>query len=163
MDGFPQQADREAIFRAYIGALKEDPDQYRRDTQALEEWAGQQTGDSIAGFASRDGSIENQLKNIAERAKSRKFHYSRLFAIGLFRALEVAKSADPSTLEKLCEALHISKQAVDRDLDVYRNLLSKLSIAKDLLKEFLAREAKKKVERDAEQASASAKETAKAE
>lgn len=29
MDGYPFADDQEAIFRAYISALKEDPDQYR--------------------------------------------------------------------------------------------------------------------------------------
>lgn len=29
MDGYPSDEDRDAIFKAYINALKEDPEQYR--------------------------------------------------------------------------------------------------------------------------------------
>lgn len=40
---------------------------------------------------------------------------------------------------KLCGALNVNKKSVDRDLDVYRNLLSKLVQAKELLKEYVDR------------------------
>lgn len=43
------------------------------------------------------------------------------------------------SLKQLCAALNIEKRSVDRDLDVYRNLLSKLVQAKELLKEYVAR------------------------
>lgn len=40
---------------------------------------------------------------------------------------------------QLCAALNVNKKSVDRDLDVYRNLLSKLVQAKELLREYVAR------------------------
>lgn len=40
---------------------------------------------------------------------------------------------------QLCAALNIDKRSVDLDLDVYRNLLSKLVQAKELLKEYVNR------------------------
>lgn len=42
-------------------------------------------------------------------------------------------------MHQLCTALNINKRSVDRDLDVYRNLLSKLVQAKELLKEYVDR------------------------
>ncbi|KAF6153960.1 hypothetical protein GIB67_023737 [Kingdonia uniflora] len=51
----------------------------------------------------------------------------------------------------LCAALNIDKKSVDRDLDVYRNLLSKLVQAKELLKEYVEREKKKREERTGSQ------------
>lgn len=42
-------------------------------------------------------------------------------------------------VQQLCAALNINKKSVDRDLDIYRNLLSKLVQAKDLLKEYVDR------------------------
>ncbi|KAJ7517850.1 hypothetical protein O6H91_21G042400 [Diphasiastrum complanatum] len=149
MDGYPSDEDREAIFRAYINALREDPDQYRRDAQKLEDWAASQNAESIISFASKEGEVETLLKDIAERAKGKEnFHYSRFFAIGLFRLLELAKATDPIVLEQLSKALNISKRSVDRDLDVYRNLLSKLAQAKELMKEYIDREKKKQAERE---------------
>lgn len=40
---------------------------------------------------------------------------------------------------QLCAALNVNKLSVDRDLDVYRNLLSKLVQAKELLMEYVER------------------------
>ncbi|XP_039145941.1 protein THYLAKOID FORMATION1, chloroplastic [Dioscorea cayenensis subsp. rotundata] len=148
MEGYPSNEDREAIFRAYIEALKEDPEQYRKDALKMEEWACAQTSATLVDFSSREGEVESILKNIAERAVGKgSFSYSRFFAIGLFRLLELANATDPTVLEKLCSALNINKPSVDRDLDVYRNLLSKLVQAKELLKEYVDREKKKRGER----------------
>lgn len=148
MEGYPSDEDREAIFQAYIKALKEDPDQYRNDAKKLEEWARAQNASSLVNFSSREGEVEGILKDIAERAGGKgSFSYSRFFAIGLFRLLELANATEPTILEQLCIALNINKRGVDRDLDVYRNLLSKLVQAKELLKEYVDREKKKMVER----------------
>ena len=118
----------------------------------LEEWARSQTATSLVEFASREGEVESTLKDIAERAGNKgNFSYSRFFAIGLFRLLELANATEPSILEKLCAALNIDKKGVDRDLDVYRNLLSKLVQAKELLKEYVDREKKKRDERSGSQ------------
>lgn len=152
MDGYPSDEDREAIFRAYIIALREDPEQYRNDAIKMEEWASSQNANSIVDFLSRDGEVEGILKDISERAKEKKnFSYSRFFAIGLFRLLEQANATEPAVLDKLCQALNISKPSVDRDLDIYRNILSKLVQSKELLKEYVEREKKKRAERETSQ------------
>ncbi|XWS63359.1 hypothetical protein CRYUN_Cryun06bG0089500 [Craigia yunnanensis] len=152
MEGYPSDEDRDAIFQAYIKALKENPEQYRIDAQKLEEWARAQTSSSLVVFPSRDGEVEVILKDIAERAGGKgSFSYSRFFAVGLFRLLELANATEPTVLEKLCAALNINKRSVDRDLDVYRNLLSKLVQAKELLKEYVDREKKKIEERSESQ------------
>ncbi|KAK4438609.1 protein THYLAKOID FORMATION1, chloroplastic [Sesamum alatum] len=152
MEGYPSDEDREAIFKAYIEALNEDPAQYRADAKKLEEWARSQSASSLADFDSREGEVEGILKDISARAGSKgSFSYSRFFAVGLFRLLELANATEPTILDKLCLALNVNKKSVDRDLDVYRNLLSKLVQAKELLKEYVAREKKKVEERTASQ------------
>ncbi|XP_024439054.1 protein THYLAKOID FORMATION1, chloroplastic isoform X2 [Populus trichocarpa] len=119
----------------------------RIDAKKLEEWARAQTHSSLVDFSSKEGEIEGILKGIAERAASGNFSYSRFFAVGLFRLLELSNASEPTVLEKLCSALNINKRSVDRDLDVYRGLLSKLVQAKELLKEYVDREKKKQEER----------------
>ncbi|KAI3457288.1 hypothetical protein Pfo_013951 [Paulownia fortunei] len=152
MEGYTSDEDREAIFKAYIEALNEDPSQYRADAQKLEEWARSQSASSLVDFASRDGEVEDILKDVSARAGSKgSFSYSRFFAVGLFRLLELANATEPTILDKLCAALNVNKKSVDRDLDVYRNLLSKLVQAKELLKEYVDREKKKIEERAASQ------------
>ncbi|CAN1231945.1 Protein THYLAKOID FORMATION1, chloroplastic, partial [Linum perenne] len=155
MEGYPVDEDREIIFQAYIKALQEEPEQYRNDANKLEEWARAQTATSLVEFPSREGEVEGLLKAIAERAAAGKFSYSRFFAVGLFRLLELSNATEPTVLEKLCAALNVDKRSVDRDLDVYRNLLSKLVQAKELLKEYVAREKKKREERTTESQKAS--------
>ncbi|KAF8118338.1 hypothetical protein N665_0005s0104 [Sinapis alba] len=148
MDGYPSDQDRDSIFQAYVQALNEDPNQYRIDAQKMEEWARSQTSASLVDFSSKEGEVEAILKDISERAGSKDgFSYSRFFAVGLFRLLELAGATDPTVLDKLCASLNINKKSVDRDLDVYRNLLSKLVQAKELLKEYVEREKKKRGER----------------
>ncbi|KAL0354197.1 UNVERIFIED_CONTAM: protein THYLAKOID FORMATION1, chloroplastic [Sesamum angustifolium] len=152
MEGYPSDEDREAIFKAYIEALNEDPAQYRADAKKLEEWARSQSASSLVDFASREGEVEGILKDISARAGSKgRFSYSRFFAVGLFRLLELSNATEPTILDKLCLALNVNKKSVDRDLDVYRNLLSKLVQAKELLKEYVDREKKKVEERTASQ------------
>ncbi|KAJ6842455.1 protein THYLAKOID FORMATION1, chloroplastic [Iris pallida] len=148
MEGYPSSEDEDAIFKAYIQALNEDPEKYRSDARKLEEWARTQNSTSLTEFSSREGEVEEILKDISERAQGKgNFSYSRFFAIGLFRLLELANATEPTVLEKLCAALNINKRSVDRDLDVYRNLLSKLVQSKELLKEYVDREKKKREER----------------
>ncbi|CAN8270982.1 unnamed protein product [Cochlearia groenlandica] len=138
MEGYPSDQDRDSIFKAYIEALNEDPNQYRIDAQKMEEWAKSQNSGSLVDFASKEGEIEAILKDVAARSASKEgFSYSRFFAVGLFRLLELASATDPTVLDKLCASLNINKKSVDRDLDVYRNLLSKLVQAKELLKEYV--------------------------
>ncbi|KAL1562411.1 Protein THYLAKOID FORMATION 1, chloroplastic, variant 2 [Salvia divinorum] len=150
MEGYPSDEDRQAIFEAYVRALNDDPAQFSADAQKVEEWAKTQSPSSLVEFASRDGEIEGILKDIAERAGTKgSFSYSRFFAVGLFRLLELSNATEPTILDKLCAALNANKKSVDRDLDVYRNLLSKLVQAKELLKEYTEREKKKTEERAA--------------
>ena len=68
----------------------------------MEEWARSQTSASLVDFSSKEGDIEAVLKDIAGRAGSKEgFSYSRFFAVGLFRLLELASATDPTVLDKV--------------------------------------------------------------
>ena len=74
----------------------------RIDAQKLEEWARAQTASSLVEFKSREGDVEGMLQDIAERAGGKgSFSYSRFFAVGLFRLLELANATEPTILEKV--------------------------------------------------------------
>jgi hypothetical protein len=73
----------------------------RIDAKKLEEWARAQTHSSLVDFSSKEGEIEGILKGIAERAGSGNFSYSRFFAVGLFRLLELSNASEPTVLEKV--------------------------------------------------------------
>lgn len=72
----------------------------------MEEWARSQNGSSLVDFSSRDGEIESILKDISERAKGKgNFSYSRFFAVGLFRLLELSNATEPTILDKVVPSL----------------------------------------------------------
>lgn len=81
---------------------------YRVDAQKLEEWARDQNSTSLVDFSSREGEVEGILKDIAERAGGKgDFSYSRFFAIGLFRLLELANAMEPAILEKVTQFIDV--------------------------------------------------------
>ena len=74
---------------------------YRIDARKLEEWAGVQNPTSLVEFSSKEGEAERILKDIAERAGGKgEFSYSRFFAVGLFRLVELENATEPIILDK---------------------------------------------------------------
>lgn len=153
LDGLPD-GERKAVFDAFIRALEEDPDKYHSDAKKLEDWAKNRTGgDGLTPDANGD-EVQKALAKIAEAAKSGagQFLYTKFFAVGLFRILELAGAKDPKALGALVSALGVPQERVNADLMTYKGILSKLQAAKDLMKEFIEREKKKVAEREAAKA-----------
>lgn len=75
--------------------------------------------------------VQQVLAGIADRAKESKFLYSKFFAIGLFRLLELTGAKEPQALGNLVKAMNVRQDAVNRDLMTYKGVLSKLSAAKE--------------------------------
>ncbi len=75
-------AERTMIFNAYIQALGEDPETYRKDSAALE--ASASSGGSLQPDANGTD-VQKTLAAIAESVAAGKLGYSKFFAIGLFR------------------------------------------------------------------------------
>lgn len=75
--------------------------------------------------------IQKLLAGISKRAKENDFLYSKFFAIGLFRLLELTGAKDPQALGSLVKAMNIRQEGVNRDLMTYKGVLSKLSAAKE--------------------------------
>ncbi len=123
---------RDEIFTAYINALDESPATYRKDAAALEEWAKSlSSAEDVAPNADGDYG-QKVLATIASQVEAKKFAYSKFFAIGLFRLLELTGAKDPKALGTLVSALGVRQDMVNRDLLTYKGVLSKLSAAKEL-------------------------------
>ena len=58
-----------------------------------------------------------------------------------------AGAKDPKALETLVNSMNVKTESVNRDLTAYKGILSKLSAAKELMAELMAREKKKQEER----------------
>jgi photosystem II biogenesis protein Psp29 len=152
LEGLPA-AERDLVFTAYITALQEDPARYRDDAAKMEEWAKSLSGPE-ALTPSADGNEGAQaLAAVAEKVKAGNFLYTKFFAVGLFRMLELTPGGkDPKALSSLVSALGLEQERVNADLMTYKGVLSKLQAAKDIMREFMEREKKKQAERMAEKA-----------
>jgi hypothetical protein len=89
------------------------------------------------------------MAGIADKVKESNFLYTKFFAVGLFRMLELAGGKDPKALGALVEGLGIRLERVNADLVTYKGILSKLQAAKEIMREFIEREKKKQAEREA--------------
>jgi photosystem II biogenesis protein Psp29 len=157
LEGLPEQ-ERASVFDSFIIALQEDPAKYRADSAKLEEWAKGRTsgGDDVRPDSNGDD-VQKALARIAEAATSQgQFLYTKFFAVGLFRLLELSGAKDPKALGALVSALGVPQERVNADLMTYKGILSKLQAAKEIMKEFIAREKKKAAEREAEKAAKAA-------
>lgn len=152
--GLPD-GERDEVFTAFITALQEDPKQYRADASKLEEWARGASPEAVTPNA--DGSEgQKVLAKVAEACKANSFLYTKFFAIGLFRMLELAGGKDPKALGAVVAALGIPQERVNADLLTYKGVLSKLKAAKEIMKEFIEREKRKTAERAAAKAAKAA-------
>ena len=127
---------------AFLKSLDENPDQWRKDQASMA--AAAQAGGGVAALAGME-----QLAALKQRAASNTLVYSKFMAIGLFRMLELSGAMEPQALQTLVEAAGVPLAKVNADLNMYKGLLSKLQVAKELMTELLERERKKTAERQA--------------
>lgn len=106
-------------------------------------------------FFSAQGGVDGllsmePLSALKARAAAGTLVYSKFVGIGLFRLLELTGATEPAALARLADASGAPLAKVNADLTLYKGLLSKLAAAKELMAEYLAREAKKTAQRMAE-------------
>ncbi|GAB4813007.1 hypothetical protein N2152v2_000053 [Parachlorella kessleri] len=153
LDGLPE-GEREAVFDAYIRALQQDPGKYRTDASRLEAWAKGLSSPADIKPDPNGDDVQQALARVASAVAGKSFLYTKFFAVGLFRLLELSGAKDPKSLSALVSSLGVPSERVNADLLTYKGVLTKLQGAKDIMKEFIERERKKKAERDAARAAA---------
>lgn len=151
LDGFPG-SDKDQIIEAYLKSLGEDVKQYRDDAASIEKSCADLDG--IHGLVPNpeggNTPLQKKMAAISSRASKGDFLYTKFFAVGLFRILELTGLKDPQALDQLVSSLGVELELVNRDLKLYKNILTKLSSAKEMMREFLEREKKKAAEREQE-------------
>ncbi|AKG22516.1 inositol phosphatase [Calothrix sp. 336/3] len=165
MQGYEPETDKESIFNALLRATEDDPQRFQQDAHKLQEIAQSLSGNDLIAWLSqknsldRDADFQAQLQAIAGNPK---FKYSRLFAIGLFTLLEFADGELVKDEKKLNEALktiatglNISDDKLNKDLELYRSNLDKMSQAMVVMADMLAADRKKREQRQ-QQANATA-------
>lgn len=158
MAGYRPEQDKASIFFAICQANQADPQRYRQDAEQLLGKVSGITSGGLADWLQRSSQgapsgdpLEQTIKNVASNSK---FKYSRLFAIGLFTLIE---SAEPEAvkdanklqdvLDRICPMLNISSEKVQKDLELYRSNLDKLTQAQIVLDDIMKAEQKRREQR----------------
>lgn len=157
MQGYQPEKDKESIFQALVKALEYDGQKYREDAQRLQEMASKFSVATIltAANSTESGEGLGELREIISSISNNpKFKYSRLFAIGLFTLLEIAepdlvKNEQQFTeaLQKITAALLLPEDKMQKDLELYRSNIEKMTQARLVLEDTLAAERKKREQR----------------
>ncbi|MBD2088437.1 photosystem II biogenesis protein Psp29 [Microcoleus sp. FACHB-1515] len=154
MQGYQPDRDKESIFNALCQAVQGDPHRYRQDAERLQSAAAQiSLSDLLAQLPqpSDGNSLVSELRSIAAQDK---FKYSRLFAVGVYALLE-QMDADlvkdekrrNDALGELSQVLHLPADKVQKDLELYRSNLEKITQAQIVMQDILKADRKKKEER----------------
>lgn len=112
--------ERKDIFSAYITALGESPEQYRKDAASLEQLASTLSGPDALTPSASGNELQQTLAKLAEASGAGTLAYNKFFAIGLFRLLELTGAKEPAALERLVKALNVKPEYVNRDLLMYK-------------------------------------------
>lgn len=165
MAGYQPETERASIFRAICGALEQDPDRYRQDADAVlaavDGLSAEAAVEWLAGGSQPEGAPDFLHQSLEAVAASERFKYSRLFAIGLYAALEgasptlvAAEESRQEALEKICTGLKLPAEKMVKDLALYRENLEKLTQARQVLEDAIAASRKQRERREAEKKAA---------
>lgn len=160
MEGYQPDADQASIFKAIFAALNQDPEQYRRDAEAVLQAAEGNDLETVVGWLSGDAAaapspVKETVEGISQRSV---FKYSRLFAIGVYTLLEQAdgefakrKEADRNEmLTRISQGLHLPEEKLKKDIENYVSNLDNMAQAKAVMVEAVAAERKKREKREKE-------------
>lgn len=170
MEGYRPEGDVDIIFTALCKSIESSPEQYRHDAQYALSTVEGMSLDDLKGLLSHLSEANSEglagiLKGVAARDR---FKYSRAFGIGFYTltakiAPELVKEKEAlmDFMREATEALGISFDKLQKDIELYRSNLDKMVQAKALMAEVLEAERKKREERaqaktEKDQAAASA-------
>lgn len=170
MQAYRPEQDIASIFDGLCKALQDDPQRYRHDAERLQALASRSSVEELMSWLEQKVPIAdfNDLQaQAAAIAHNATFKYSRLFAIGLFTLLEAADAAlvkDDAklldALKRICAALNLSEDKVQKDLELYRSNLEKMAQAQIVMEDVLKAERKKRDDRERAKAAAKTGSTA---
>ncbi|ABB57585.1 conserved hypothetical protein [Synechococcus elongatus PCC 7942 = FACHB-805] len=149
------------LFTALTQAVRQNPEQYRHDANAIAEQVRGVGSDTIRQWLTEAEALGNapelvrsSFQAIAGRSE---FKYSRLFAIGLFSLLETAAPdlvQDPealkTTVTAIAERFHLPSDKLQKDLDLYRSNLEKMEQARITMEEAIQADRRKREQREQE-------------
>lgn len=164
MQGYQPERDKEPIFNALCQAVEDEPQRYRQDAEQLIAVAKGLPVQELIGWLSGttnlygSGDLLHGTDDLSSQfqaiTNNPNFKYSRLFATGLFTLLELAdpelvkdEKQRTEVLKQISTALHLSEDKLQKDVDLYRSNLEKMSQALIVMADMLLAERKKRQQR----------------
>lgn len=158
MQGYQPEADRESIFNALCQALESDPAQYRAEAESVLMVAKRFSSieDLVNWLKSPNGSEDRQklADVVVGIANNPNFKYSRLFATGVYTLVEQIapeilkdETKRKETFKQIAEALNLPEERLQKDLDIYRGNLEKMSQLLIVLQDAIEADRKKREKR----------------
>lgn len=156
MQGYEPEQDRISIFNALCQAIESDSQKYRQDVEQLKASLSGLSAEAFKAVLQNleEPGTDGLKKELLAIAHNKSYKYSRLFAIGLYSLVEIIDAElvkDKDKLETLlkqaCEALKISSDKLQKDLDLYLSNLDKMNQAQAVMKDILEAERKKREQR----------------
>jgi photosystem II biogenesis protein Psp29 len=157
MQGYLPESDKASIFHALCQSVEASQEQYRQDAQRVLSVAENLPVKDLIAWLSQTNRLQNdsQLQSELEAiANNPKFKYSRLFAIGIFSLLEVSDSEvvkdekqRTEALNSIAKGLNISDEKLNKDLELYRSNLDKMTQAMAVMADMIQADRKKREDR----------------
>jgi photosystem II biogenesis protein Psp29 len=160
MEGYQPESDKISIFSAICQAIGANPQEYRQDAENVLNVTRKFTFDQLIAWISEPTYVEDGnklIESIKRISDNPNFKYSRLFGIGLYTMLEQenpenlkdAKQRD-KILKQVSEVLNLPFDKIQKDLDLYRSNLEKMSQILLLMKDVIESDRKKREKRQLE-------------
>jgi len=147
MEAYRPEHDRETIFAAICQSIGSNPQQYRQDAERMSAIAQNLSGEQLMNILTNQATVDDAgdlpeiIRGVADNSK---FKYSRLFGIGLYTLLQKADSTlvedekhRQETFSKVCSALNLPSEKLEKDLELYRTNLEKMAQAQSALEDAL--------------------------
>ena len=169
MDGYRPEGDRDEIFAVLCQSIESSAEQYRNDAQQMLHMTEGVSLDNLKeGIDSLETAPSEGLFGLFKAISQReRFKYSRAFGIGLYTVIEkidpgFVKDKDKLMpfLQEFSRSTSISFDKLQKDVELYRSNLDKMTQAKAIMADMIEVERKKREERAQAQAAKSSEEEA---
>ena len=156
MQGYQPEQDKTSIFNALCKAIESDSQQYQQDAEQLKTSVSNLSFEDFKAYLQEidNPNPEGLKQQFQAIASNQNFKYSRLFAIGLYNLIETIdaelvkdKEQLESLLTQICDALKLSADKLQKDLELYLSNLDKMNQAQAVMKDILEAERKKREQR----------------
>jgi photosystem II biogenesis protein Psp29 len=155
MQGYRPEEEKSSIFNAICQSVGVDTQQYRQNAQdvlaASQAIASSDLVNKITDLTAESAGDNYFLQTLVNVHQNPNFKYNRPFAIGLYTILntvdpDVIKEEEKrnQVLTQLSDALNLSSEKLQKDLDLYRNNLEKADQLLKVLDETMEAERKKR-------------------